>query len=303
VSNSKFMNYIEAHKGHNQKITNKLEKYLGDHFPIRSGLLDIQNFIKQRIFRSSSAPGRVIMGKDDWLFLGEDFGDPLKESLGIRRPTDHQIDSIANFLKETNSLLNKNGIKFIFAVAPNKHEVYSEFLDVPRAGPSMLDRLKLRDGLDEFLDRKLQYDFPVLKLLNLSDYKVDIKKKNFDELTKVLRSNKEIERLVLVEKLPVNVTSRPRKLEVPKNYYGDAMIYERRYGSDVNNLDCIFIGDSFSGRMFRFLRTGFGNFTFINHVMLDLQMVIKEKPDVFIYEIVERNIDQIPVAGRFLAEI
>ena len=79
-------------------------------------------------------------------------------------------------------------------------------------------------------------------------------------------------------------------LMVPGNYTRKPTDYEQRYTSEANDLKILMFGDSFSTSLIKFLKESFGESVFIWHYRFNKQLIIDEKPDIVINEIVERNL-------------
>ncbi|MBE3606440.1 hypothetical protein CCAL13119_05625 [Campylobacter sp. RM13119] len=71
---------------------------------------------------------QVITGKDGFLFLGNQYNNILHKTNGVYRPTNEEINSWTNKLKDLQKWYEDRGIKFIIVIAPNKHSIYKEKL-------------------------------------------------------------------------------------------------------------------------------------------------------------------------------
>lgn len=175
--------------------------------------------------------------------------------------------------------------------------------------------------IPEFLSNKnlqnkfIQEQIP-FEIVNLSDYKLPYSNSIFDgvimcEVLEHLNFNplpvfQEINRIIKQNSLFYialpNLTFLPKRIKFLfgksindpiENYFRKNDDYEKRYKSSVNNLKALIFRDSFSDAMIKFLKHSFGETVFIWHYTLDKELIEKEKPDIVIQIIVERNIEQL----------
>tara|TARA_B100000959_G_C14992303_1_gene628537 strand:+ start:1589 stop:2719 length:1131 start_codon:yes stop_codon:yes gene_type:complete len=86
---------------------------------------------------------RVIVGKDGWLFLGDQYGDGLSKGRGLTSVSEDDISRWINSMSSRQKWLTSKGIPMVFAIAPNKHSIYDEFLPewASLQHPNSTDRL------------------------------------------------------------------------------------------------------------------------------------------------------------------
>lgn len=87
-----------------------------------------RNYIIYKIFDYSMVSKQAIIGKDNFLFLGNGHDNVVDKSNGVYRPTKEEINNWTNKLKDLQKWYEDSGIKFIIAIAPNKHSIYKEKL-------------------------------------------------------------------------------------------------------------------------------------------------------------------------------
>ncbi len=101
----------------------RFDAYYKDHFGLRDPLILGHHWTWRKIFRVSPVP-KAVLGKKGWLFLG-----PPATDYQAQRPMDEQdLAAWRNALLGYQDRLSALGIPFVFAVAPNKHTVYPEYL-------------------------------------------------------------------------------------------------------------------------------------------------------------------------------
>ena len=100
-------------------------KYFADHFAFRSQLVRWQSRFRVQVLRSSTTPD-VILGRDGWLFYGTDGA--AEDYSGSRPFTEVELEAWRDTLQHTQDWLQQHGIDYVFAVAPDKHVIYPEFM-------------------------------------------------------------------------------------------------------------------------------------------------------------------------------
>lgn len=88
----------------------------------------IVNLVAYRYFNLSLVPNKVVTGKDNFLYLGNDYNEILNKTNGNYRPTKKELKAWIDTLKKLQNWYEKKDIKFLVVVAPNKHSVYAEKL-------------------------------------------------------------------------------------------------------------------------------------------------------------------------------
>lgn len=86
------------------------------------------NYFFYTNFKISLNKNEVIVGKDKFLFLGNDIDQVIDKTQGLYKYTNQDIDKWTSKLKKVQMWYEERGIKFVITIAPNKHSVYSEKL-------------------------------------------------------------------------------------------------------------------------------------------------------------------------------
>ena len=122
----------------NEKTFNKQQLYTTD--PIESNI----NYILYKEYKTTLYKNKVIVGKDNFLFLGNSFKKVLDKAQGIYPYTLGEIDWWTTKLKNIQNYYNTNGIKFAIIIAPNKHTIYSDKLPnniIYKTGKTITDEI------------------------------------------------------------------------------------------------------------------------------------------------------------------
>lgn len=117
------------------------ESYYQDHFGLRNTIIRWHNYVYVAAFGVSPTP-RVILGKDNWAFVG---WDEARGYMQRKEPSDTDWDTHwAQLLKERNDWLAKRNIRFVFGIVPESYTMYPEMLPEQfdlSAIPSLQDRI------------------------------------------------------------------------------------------------------------------------------------------------------------------
>lgn len=140
-----------------ERFTQAFDAYYQDHFGLRALL--IETYARFRVFFRVSPSDKVVIGSDGWLFFN---GNKVLENYrGLRPLKIYELERTRQHLEAKRDWLNARGIEYIYAVAPDKHTIYPEFLPGrirQGIGPTRLEQL-----LDYLA---LHSDFQILDLRN-----------------------------------------------------------------------------------------------------------------------------------------
>lgn len=108
-------------------FTRSFDSYFQDHFGLREWLIhQYHRELKKRFGKSSGLP--VLEGTDNWLFF-TGFGDKVLEDLqGKLRFSEGEEQRFRHLLAEKKAWLGKQGVAYVFMVAPNKQSIYPEYM-------------------------------------------------------------------------------------------------------------------------------------------------------------------------------
>jgi len=101
------------------------EKYYDDNFPLRFLMIKYFNILNMEVFKKSPLPDKVIVGKDDWLFIA---GNEIDAYTGKNNFKQEELDAFKQELNYRKKYLDKIGCKFYFLIAPAKANIYPEKL-------------------------------------------------------------------------------------------------------------------------------------------------------------------------------
>ena len=112
----------------NSDLTAELETYFNDHIGFRQSLVTLANTVRIKILGVNSVTTKVIEGKDGWLFYnpqGPD-GDPMGDYLGTVTYTQQDLEQLGAYLQQIHDVCKQAGSEFYLIICPNKASIYGE---------------------------------------------------------------------------------------------------------------------------------------------------------------------------------
>ena len=147
------------------KIPSKFENYFNDHFPFKSELSQLNNYIKVIYLGVSPSPEKVRIGKDGWLYYST---DKIKTVFrGTELYTDEELEVIQNKLELKAQFLKDKGIDFYLMVPPLKHTVYPEYLPKSLEIKGITKRIQVMNFLKN--NSSIKVIDPYTTLMNAKD--------------------------------------------------------------------------------------------------------------------------------------
>ncbi len=314
-----------------RSFASQFRQYYKENFGFRNPLFYAYSRWKYYVLHESPLPERVVLGKDGWLYLGNSSNQVIDQHRGlISMPLD-TLHTIATRLEQRQQELAQRGIKLVIFIAPDTQTIYPENLPdwaFPSFRPSRLDKfiaymkqtttipiVDVRDTLTAVkpirsvyfqtnthwnsfgaivscaaLLNQLQTDFPTLSNLREKDYTITQMPGYTGDLAELcmLQSS-------LIENNYCQVSVNKRlslshidTLTVVASNYKALRIT----GPDLAKPRLFFIGDSFVNEgLVQYLPAYFSQSYFIRSRYLDLPLVMSERPNVVVVEIVERNLN------------
>lgn len=103
------------------------EQYYNDRVYFRPYLIDFSSYIYS-FFGANIDMNKSFRGKNNWLFLGNDFDNCVSALTGEWKMTESQLLSKLYFFSQVKSIAESYGANFYILVGPNKSSVYPEYL-------------------------------------------------------------------------------------------------------------------------------------------------------------------------------
>ncbi len=128
ISKIDFGNLNPSFDWKTRKFIKNFESFFNEGIPWRSTFINDWGLFLKGIFKSSSIPDRLIVGKDNWLFLGPDFDRVLYDYLNMHLPDSNQLHAYSRRYENRRKYLRKRYIEYLIAYFPNKHSIYHEYM-------------------------------------------------------------------------------------------------------------------------------------------------------------------------------
>jgi hypothetical protein len=315
------------------------DAFLNDRFGLKDKFAALNSSLEYRVFHKQGNK-RALRGKDGWLFyIDRNDGDNPLDFQKLNLFDDAALDLFYDQIRRRAQWCEDRGIQFLFLIAPSKHTIYSEYYPFNRPdGITRLDQIvqNMPDDLQEYIiipkEHLLQkkndpakplyfetdthwnmlaafYAFDLLgSRIRAALPGVPFPEIPYTEKVEILPGDGDIVPMLGLRVYETNtkITIEPEKgwdayygytVEAVKN--GDLIVTE---GTDTRLPKAIIYRDSFSMALQPFISTFFFHAEFIwkwpdnndkNHIQ-------SEKPDMVIWEIVERYVGNIPGSPLWL---
>ncbi|NIJ43877.1 hypothetical protein FHR24_000316 [Wenyingzhuangia heitensis] len=328
-------------KDENRELTSFNVSSLRD---IKKTIIDLKNFYKDNYgtkfilynlyknkisdpLNESPSNNKVIYGKENWLFLGNNYNDAFSEAKGELVFNKEEIYKINKNLNIIKSWCTTKNIQLYICVVPGKHTIYKEYLPYKiKQNKTKLDQfieiypatIDLRASLNK-AKKKNQIYFKkdthwnhigafegYLKMMEM----IKVNNKNLKSLTNsdilsityngskvgdisgILNENeKEIRPEVILKN---NIGKKGvKKIKVPYYHRLSKDSYEKRYinPNALNQQKILLLRDSFSSSLIHYFRATFKEVVFVYNHCFDEKIILDEAPDILLYEIGERVLD------------
>ena len=122
-----FLPVLNLYFGYKTQRIN-LHNYSKKQFFSTDNLESIINYTVYKTFNFSLNEPQVVVGKDNFFFLGNRFARVIDKTKATFQYTDEQINSWTTKLKKLQDWYQQQGIEFIIVFASNKHTVYDDKL-------------------------------------------------------------------------------------------------------------------------------------------------------------------------------
>ena len=120
-----------------------LEACFNDHFGCRNQLIRWHIDWQLIFLRATGGSGPIIIiGRDNWLFYAQN--QMVEHYRGVRQFTPQNLRDWQALLEHRRDWLAQRGIKYLFVIAPDKHSIYSEHL------PAWMTKVHPETKLDQF---------------------------------------------------------------------------------------------------------------------------------------------------------
>jgi hypothetical protein len=151
-------NLINDGKFEIETIPRSLDNYVNDRFGFRNNIVLLANNLN-RILKTVN--GNVVVGKSNWLFYSNNIdGNNILDFFNLNLFSDVELTRFIETIRKRFEWCDSNDIKFIFLIAPNKHNVYPEYYPFVRPkGITRMDQVMntLPDDIKDIVIYPLNY--------------------------------------------------------------------------------------------------------------------------------------------------
>lgn len=107
----------------NKEWNTQTDSYISENFAYRDKLISANTYVMDKL-AGVSASDQIVTGKDGWLYYSQTTDDFINDP----DVTDKGIQNIVHNLEIMNRYISENGGKLLVTVAPNKNEIYPEYM-------------------------------------------------------------------------------------------------------------------------------------------------------------------------------
>ncbi len=156
----------------NEKLFSSCDSYIQDRFGGRNKFVKLANFIDYQVLNKRLLNERAFKGKNNFFYLIE-YGDGynIMDFYKKNLMTEKELNEFEENIKNTIEWCKTQKINYLFVIAPNKHSVYPEnYLSQRPEGVSRIDQLiSIMDKLnaeyiypkDLLIEKKTQTNIPL----------------------------------------------------------------------------------------------------------------------------------------------
>lgn len=306
-------------------FSKEFEDYYNDTVLFRSKIIRINSLLSYRILNESES-NQVLIGKSNWLFYSNTVLDYKRTNLY----TKEQLQDIKSTLEEADQYFKGMGIQFAIYIAPNKNSIYPENMpsnyyingEVSKAN-QLLQYLQEHTNINviypqkELIDYKNKHmDQPIylhldthwnslgacigsdVLLKKLGQKGLDMEHIQLEEINSPLYiwNDYDLSRMLnlsddLNHDMNYNVKNYSDKIiTTQQDIFTNEEDYNSlvKYNSDAGNQKIYMSGDSFGAPMLHFIAANYGQVMYSHN--FEKALLEKEKPDVYIFEVIERNL-------------
>jgi alginate O-acetyltransferase complex protein AlgJ len=305
--------------------TKQWDTYFTQEFVFKRYLLPPYRFMKSEIFDTDPAPKSYIKGSQGWFFSGEWYTHTLSRAIGLDTLSRNQVKTIVQRHVAAKRVMDSLHIRFVILVVPDKHPVYHEFLPMryaahPGLREQVVDAL-MKEGF-EVLDateqlrsvrsreqvfhktdghwtdagayraylmllNKLEVYYPDLTPLKREDFLISGAHKVFPHFFKATGDSTG-ENVISWKHINPGFTLKTKSV---RNWPGEMQSIITQFEHPVNSISLMLFGDSFSSQLVRMLRENFGQTTHCLQCPVDTDTIIRQKPDIVVFEVVQSNLE------------
>lgn len=297
----------------------KFKNYYLENFGLKTTLVNNYIHFKDTILDENPIPNRVVSGKEDWLFLGNHFNNVLNNSYGNDPFTEKELTNTVSYLNSVKTYFDAKSIPFYFVVAPDKNRIYQEYLpyklnqkatklDVLKTVLKSKTNIDIIDLSPPIIENKSKNQLLYLKtdthwnyygayvgynhIMDVINKDLILEKVRLEDFTITPQKFKETFDLAkMINKSQQETALKIEKTEQSKTILVSNANNKLHYKNSSKSLKLMLYRDSFTNALIPFFNEGFAEVIYLKKYTIDKKEIEAFKPDIVIFEIIERNID------------
>jgi len=103
----------------------QMDNFISDRLTFRYSFVKMSHIIQDQSIENEK---RVIVGKNGWLFLGNDYNQTINQYRGIKQLKEKELKNWFSFFENIDAYLANQKIPLYILIPPDKHRIYPEFL-------------------------------------------------------------------------------------------------------------------------------------------------------------------------------
>jgi alginate O-acetyltransferase complex protein AlgJ len=131
---------LEPHWASISSFGSRFQRYFEDNFGFRARLIRAHALLEARLLGVSPL-STVLWGREGWLYYADDGG--TEDIISATPFSAAELEVWRKTLVDNRDWLRMRGIEYVFAIAPDKHEIYPEYL------PPSIHRLGREARMDQ----------------------------------------------------------------------------------------------------------------------------------------------------------
>lgn len=306
VENRKLNNFPKIKFNNIAEFPKNFDSYFKDNFGFRNQLIRLHNYVMIKIFKISPIE-KYILGKNEWLYYRAEVdgnGYSIKDFRGLMKYKEKELFKICTALSDREKWCQNHNIEFIAIIPPTKVTIYPEFL------PSYVNKVSLETRLDQLLKfMKNNCNFEIIDLREILQnqkgqmYNLYFKGgTHWNQLGAYFGYREIMNRLAKKNPIykPYKLSDFNIKITNNSKYDSGSELITDKYiemklkkGIKIRRTPNILLtfSDSFTQvSLLPFLKLHFTEININDNFGLDLKKSwLKEKPNVVLYEALERN--------------
>ncbi len=305
-----------------KEFPKEFDEFYSDHLPFRNDLIRTFSIIQYKLLGCVES-NRVVFGRDGWLFYQKEsyFGSPMLTYKRMDRFKREELERAGSRISTLKKTLESAGCRFVLMIAPTKENIYPEYM------PAYIRRSEGKSRTEQMIEylrgKGIEVVYPAEQVTASKNagnlyYKYDthwnslggyaaakallkaldrdlpdpgalgIEPKIIPGTTAKIGQGYDLAKLVGINRILVEPYSyrvsgyaerEPEKLPSSE--------LEDRYACSGGTGKIMMIRDSFGEEMRLPIASRYGESMFMLYYYFKPEMAVKEKPDVFVYEVLE----------------